>query len=298
MINTYIIIILDLMLKYIDENNIYNIDHLYHFMMSVYFGAFFIGMLWMYLCKYLFKFLNPIGMFVYTSMYDHFFGKKKFPLSTPNLFYNSLKKIESGSRILDFGCGNGICYSNQLIKELVINNNLSIQGIDIDKIYIDKCIKRIKKENLESNIKIRLQDVLAYKEDESNKYDYIIFSESAPLISNNLLKQIISHMKINLLKPNGKIIFINNLTENPTPIMLKLKPLLKYIVMIDFGRVLTKQEFKNLASNINKNVEFNLIAKMNIKNILNFFNLGWTYYFWRAIGIKNYDVEQYEIRFF
>lgn len=295
---TYIILILDLMIDYINENKIYNMNNLYHYVMSVYLSLFFFGLSWHFTNRIIYKTKNKVSDYVYTNIYDYFFGDAKFSLSTPNLFYYTISRFEPNSKVLDFGCGNGICYSNTMIKDIVINNNLQIQGIDIDKVYIEKCIQRIKNEKLESNIKIKLQDVLLYKEDNINKYDYIIFSESAPLISTELLDQILNHMINNLLKSDGKIIFINNLTENPTDSMIKIKPMLKYFCMIDFGRVLTKREFNYLAVRSNKKIEFNLINKMKIRDILKYFKLEWTYLFWNMIGIKNYEVEQYEIKFF
>ncbi len=296
---TYIILLVSSMiLEYINENKIYNIHLIYHYIMNLYFSLFFIGLGWLYLNKNITYCFNSLSDFVYTNIYDYFFGNIEFKLSTPNLFYYSIKKIEPNSRVLDFGCGNGICYSNQLVKDIIIKNNIKIQGIDIDKVYINKCLQRIKRENLDSNVNIHIQDVFTFKLEDKDKFDYIILSESAPLLNEKLLKNIVQHMLKYLLKKNGKIIFINNLTENYTPTMEKLKPLLKYISMIDFGRILTKKEFKELSKELKLDVEFNLIAKMKIRSILNYFNLGWTYYFWRMIGIQNYEVEQYEIKFF
>ena len=253
---------------------------------------------WLYLNKIIVKIKKITIDYFYTNIYDHFFGNPEFKLSTPNLFYYSLKNIEPNSRILDFGCGNGICYSNQLIKDVIKKNNLKIDGIDIDKIYINRCLERIEKDKLGSNINVKLQDIFKYKVENDLKFDYIILSESAPLLSEDFLNLILKYMIKYLLKPNGKIIFINNLTENSSPMVMKLKPMLKYVCMIDFGRILTKKEFIKLADEFNLNVEFNLIAKMNVNSILSFFNMSWTFYIWNLLGVDNYDVEQYEIKFF
>ncbi len=298
MINYILILLLSMFSEYISQNNIYNIHIMYHYLMSIYFSLFFITITWLYFNKIITETTNKISDYIYTNIYDYFFGNPDFKLSTPNLFYYTIKKIKPNSRVLDFGCGNGICYSNQLIKDLIVQNNLQVQGIDIDKVYIEKCLQRIKNEKLQSYVNIKLQDVMEYKVEQEEKYDYIILSESAPLLSEIFLKKIVKHMIKDLLKHDGKIIFINNLTENSTPTMKKIKPLLKYISMIDFGRVLTKEEFISLSKDLDKNIEFNLICKMKLRKILNFFNIGWTFYFWNIIGIQNYEVEQYEIKFF
>ncbi len=294
--NYYIIIILEIMFNYMDENKIHNIEYLYQHMLLICYYIMFIGLVEQFVLINFSYYTNKLGDFLYTNIYDYFFGDKNIVLSTPNLFYYSLNKFESNSRVLDFGCGSGIYYSNENVKKIIMEKNLKIQGIDIDKIYIEKCIKRIEKEKLTNYISIKAQDVFKYNLEQEEKFDYIIFSESAPLLSNELLVSITKYMIENLLKPNGKIVYINNLTENSTPLMRKLKPALKYICMIDFGRVLTRNEFENLSNRVNKNIEINLIAKMKIIDILNYFKLGWTYYLiWKIIGIKNYDVEQYEI---
>lgn len=298
MIYYILISLLNMLSEQIAQNNMNNTHILYDYFIGIYFSMFFATVTWLYLNKIIRNIKNNIYNYVYTNIYDHFFGDPNFKLSTPNLFYYTMKKIKPNSKILDFGCGNGICYSNQFIKDLIFQNNLQIRGIDIDEVYIEKCLQRIKNEKIESNVNIKLQDILEYKVTQEEKYDYIILSESAPLLSEELLKKIVKHMIKYLLKQDGKIVFINNLTENSTPTMKKIKPILKYISMIDFGRVLTKEEFIKLSKDVDKNVEFNLISKMKLKKILNFFYIGWTFYFWNMIGIQNYEVEQYEIKFF
>lgn len=292
------LLISGMILEYINENKIYNIHLIYYYMMNIYFNLFFFGLAWLYLNKHINYYFNNLNDYIYTNIYDYFFGNPEFKLSTPNLFYYSIKKLEPNSKILDFGCGNGICYSNKFVKDIILKNNIKIQGIDIDKVYISKCLQRIKKENLESNVNIQLKDVLKYKVEDVDRFDYIILSESAPLLNKEFLKIIVQHMIEHLLKNNGKIIFINNLTDNCTPVMKKIKPSLKYVSMIDFGRILTKQEFQDLSKELKLEVEFNLIAKMKIRSILKYFNFGWTYYFLKIIGVENYEVEQYEINFF
>jgi cyclopropane fatty-acyl-phospholipid synthase-like methyltransferase len=236
---------------------------------------------------------------MYTNIYDYFFGDTNFKLATPLLFYNTINKIEPNSKVLDFGCGNGICYSNTLIKKSILSNNLTIEGIDIDKVYIKKCKQRIIDENLNSNVTIRLMDVFDYEiKNEEERFDYIIFSESAPVLSDELLTNIINHVIKNLVKTNGKIVFINNLTNDENTAMIKIKPLLKYICMIEFGRVLTQKDFEDKSKQFNKNIKVNLIDKMKLKEVLRYFYLEWGFSILNMYGVNDYDIEQYEIIFF
>ena len=234
---------------------------------------------------------------IYTNLYDFYFGSPSFRLGTPLLFLHSLRKLRPASRVLDFGCGNGICYSNADVKKTVLTQGLQIVGIDIDVPYIERCKRRIDEEHLAENVHIMLQDVFDYRLDsEIERFDYILFSESAPLLSNDLLISMCRHMIEHLLKTDGKIIFINNLTEDSGNAMRVIKPYLKYVTMVEFGRVLTSQDFFDIAKSVKKKATIKLIDKLRVREILNFFRLEWMFLFFSmCFGITNYEVEQFEI---
>lgn len=230
---------------------------------------------------------------IYTKIYDYFFGKLDYKLSTPNLFNDIIKKLPPNSKILDLGCGNGICYDNPDTISYILDNNLQIIGIDINPIYIKYCKERIIKNNLSSNVTIILADIFEHKF--PINFDYVIFSESAPLMSQEFLIKLVKYTDLNLLEIYGKIIFINNLTENPQNFITKIKPYLKYFTMIDFGRLLQKKDFINLANLLDKQVGFRIINKMSIDNVAKYFNLGLVFWIANMFGLKKYDIEQYEI---
>lgn len=227
------------------------------------------------------------------QIYELIFGNKKFPLSTPNLFYSVLKEIPNNSRILDFGCGSGICYRKIDTIDLVVKSNYKITGIDIDKVAIDKFQNKINSNSLGNKINLICGDI--FKMEINEKFDYVIFSESVPLLSGEFLNNLISYIKSNLLQTGGKIIFINNLTENPQSIIKFIKPKIKYITTIDFGRVLSKNEFDNLAKINNMNVTYELLDSMTVEQVANFNNIGFIYKIFNTFGFKNYDVTQYKI---
>jgi SAM-dependent methyltransferase len=234
---------------------------------------------------------------LYIFVYDYFFGNENFKLATPNLYNYSISKLKNNSKVLDFGCGNGICYKNNNVISTIKNKNLNIIGIDIDEIYIKQCSERIITSNLQDNVYIKLMNIFDYEiEEDKHKFDYVVFSESAPLLSNELLVNIIKYIDNNLLKKDGKIIFINNLTDSKNP-MKKLKPYLKYLSLIDFGRLLSLEEFINIADNMNKKITINLIDSMKLKEILSFFTLDYLYYIIKLFGINDYNIDQYEIIF-
>ena len=154
---------------------------------------------------------------IYNKLYDFIVGNL-----TSSLFNTFIKSVENNSKVLDFGCGNGICYINDSTIKIIKNNNINIVGIDINKNYILKCSERIQNSKLENNVSIKLQNLLEYNIiNESEKFDYIIFMESAPLMSNKMIITFIEHMKNNLLKQGGKIVSINNIVNDDNNIILK-----------------------------------------------------------------------------
>jgi hypothetical protein len=98
-----------------------------------------------------------------------------------------------------------------------------------------------------------------------------------------------------LLNENGKIIFINNLVDKPQKITKFLKPKLKYITSIDFGRTLTKLDFDELGYDNNMSVKYELIEKMSVEDISKLYYLNFIYKIFNKFGFKNYDVLQYKI---
>jgi SAM-dependent methyltransferase len=227
------------------------------------------------------------------QIYELIFGNKNFPLSTPNLFYSVLKEIPESSNILDFGCGSGICYKKIDTINLIVKSNHRITGIDINKFAINKFQNKINSNSLAGKIDLKCGDIFAMKINE--KFDYVIFSESAPLLSPEFLIQVSSHIKTNLLKEGGKLIFINNLAENPQFITRVIKPKLKYITTIDFGRVIVKNEFDNLALANQMKVKFELLDSLTVEQVAKFYNISIIYKIFNIFGLKNYDVAQYKI---
>jgi alpha-N-acetylglucosaminidase len=227
------------------------------------------------------------------QIYELMFGNKKFRLSTPNLFYSVIKEIPHNSSILDFGCGSGVCYRNIDTINHVVKSNYKITGVDINKVAINKFQNKINSNSLNGRINLMSGDIFTL--DFGGKFDYVIFSESAPLLSDNYINNVVSHIKSNLLVPGGKIIFINNLMDNPQNITRFLKPKLKYITTIDFGRVLTKSDFDNLALANDMQVSYKLLDSMTVEQVALFHNIGFIYKIFSKLGFKNYDVDQYKI---
>jgi len=246
-----------------------------------------------WLIYYFFNKIKNYTESTYSKIYDKLFGDTNYILSTPNLLNKVITNFPPNTKILDLGCGNGICYNHKDTINYIKKNNLQITGIDIDPIYIKFCKQRIIDNKLESNVIILLQDVFEYQT--LDKFDYIIFSESAPLMSQTFLCKITNYVSDNLLKRKGKMIFINNLLENPSIMVKFFKPLLKYIIWTDFGRVLKKKEFEEIADSLGKKISFKIIGSLSLSNIAKYFKLEYLYMILNKFGLTNYDIEQYSI---
>lgn len=238
--------------------------------------------------------LNIFVKKIKNTIYSKTFANNKFKLSTPTLFYSSIKNVESGSKILDFGCGNGSCYKTNEMLLLIKKKNLKITGVDIDKYSINIFNEYINENELNEffDLKNDINEI-----PNSEKFDYIIFSESVPLLNKKFLNNLIYHIKQNFMKINSQIIFINNLVDKPTTFLKFIKPKLKYFTTLDFGEVITHDYFDEL-SNIN-NFMLNkiLLDMMSLEEIFYFFNLKYLYYFLHHCGMQNYDIKQYKIIF-
>ncbi|MEK7485509.1 MAG: methyltransferase domain-containing protein [Planctomycetota bacterium] len=143
------------------------------------------------------------------------------------------------SKILDIGIGNGVMlhqyHSN--IRDL----RLSIEGIDLNKHYLKQCQKLIEHYNLESQIKLERLDFLATPI--PSCFDYVFFSMSFMLFPDQRKALDIATAMLN---PGGQIIFGLTIQMKESRTLEFLKPKLKYISTIDFGKVTYEEEFLNL----------------------------------------------------
>ena len=193
--------------------------------------------------------MNYITSYIRNSLYNFWISNL-----TPILYKSVLEIIPYDSYILEVGIGNGICVGKN--AELIKEKRLNILGIDIDNDYLQLCNQYISKEQLTNNVIAKNQDLLTM---ESTKtFDYILFMESYPVISIELMKDMMKKCK-KLLSINGRIIFVHNLVYSKNTLVDIIKPRMKYIplINIDFGRLVTHDEFNVFI----KESSYNIIKK-------------------------------------
>jgi protein-L-isoaspartate O-methyltransferase len=226
--------------------------------------------------------------------YEKLFGNNTNNLSTPNLFYLSLNNDEIiyNSTILDVGCGSGICYKNNAIIDLIIKKELEINCIDINKTALDNFQKYINNNNLNYLIQILQKDLFNHT---NKKYDYVIFSESAPVIPEHILYKMINHIKNNLLNESGKIIFINNIDDTPPFLIKFFKSKLKYFTTVDFGQTLNFDYFNEIKNIFFMDIEYKILASNTLGNVCLIHKLYFIYNLLKFFNLHNYLINQYEI---
>lgn len=199
-----------------------------------------------------------------------------FHINNTHILYKKvLENLPDKSKILEVGIGNGACVEKN--ADLIKNKGFEIDGIDIDKEYLDVCNERIVKCDLTSQVTAKEQDLL--KMDDTKKYDYIFFMESYPVIPVDIMKMMMDKCK-SLLLCKGKVIFVHNLVDKKKWFVNFIKPRAVNIplVQVDFGRLTTHTEFDDFIQDVNYEisqksllVDIDLNSHYNI-NLPNFIN--------------------------
>lgn len=160
--------------------------------------------------------------------------------ATHHCYQNCLNYFGQNASILDVGIGNGIMLKTY--HPLIKSKRFKITGLDINKEYLNHCDCLIHNYGLEDYIKICNQPVESYMPQGNSRFDFILFSMSFMLLPDQ--RGVLQRVK-NWLKPNGQIVFFQTVYRMPFKLMEFIKPRLKYITTIDFGRVTYETEFFN-----------------------------------------------------
>jgi SAM-dependent methyltransferase len=235
----------------------------------------------------IYNYYKKMKGFINYKSYNYLFNSDN-KISTIKGYKYILNNIEENSKILDVGVGVGIYFNDNEIIRLIKDKNISIYCIDIDKEGIKYCINNIYKNELEDNVIVSYINFFDIKD----KFDYILFIESFPVIENELFKDMLDK-SYNLLNNNGKILLYHNLFDNEwkDSIFYMIKPYLKYITCVDFGKSTTLDEMKNFCDKMEREYDINLIEESNIIDCnLNYIISIILYYFYSDFNMKQYII--------
>lgn len=154
-----------------------------------------------------------------------------------------LRRLPVGARVLDVGIGTGSALAEN--DQLVVEREIKIVGVDYEQAYVTKCEQVIRDTpGLVGRACVVCKSV--YDEDllaAANKtaemppkelFDAIYFSGSISLMPDPAEAL---RATARLLKPNGVIYITQTFQRKGTKIMEIVKPLLKYVTTIDFGKL-------------------------------------------------------------
>lgn len=175
---------------------------------------------------------------VRSKVYGSFFGAQN-PVSTQWAYDAILHKIPDNATILDIGCGDGIYFTNPSVIQTIRRKNLKIYAIDIDVGAVKICDERISKGGLSDLVSCKAISVTDVKD----KYDYVLWMESYPVIDTELFSVLFKH---SLTLAKEKTMLYHNLVQDDeaTWFWRASKPLLNYLTLVDFGRLTTMTEMR------------------------------------------------------
>jgi SAM-dependent methyltransferase len=155
---------------------------------------------------------------------------------TSRWYAEVLRRVPEGAALLDVGIGTaGALLAN---ADLVKRKRLRVTGIDIDADYVERARRRLRNSPLTDSAEVRLESVYDHQ---GGPYGAVYFSGSFMLLP--APEQALRHCSA-LVDPGGRIFFTQTIQQQPARWMEILKPMLKGVTSIDFGRVTYEDDFK------------------------------------------------------
>jgi SAM-dependent methyltransferase len=176
--------------------------------------------------------------------------------ATEHCYKNCLSYFPDRSDVLDVGIGNGTMLKK--FHSVIKSKGLKITGVDINKVYIDHCDHLIRTFRLEDHIQINYDSIESYEPPQNKSFDFILFSMSFMLFKD---RQLVLDKIRDYMKPGGKIVFFQTMFKEKFRLMEFIKPKLKYVTTVDFGRVTYENEFFDLLDRNSLSISRDLLIK-------------------------------------
>ncbi|HEX8271074.1 MAG TPA: class I SAM-dependent methyltransferase [Longimicrobiaceae bacterium] len=155
---------------------------------------------------------------------------------TSRWYAEVLRRVPEGAALLDVGIGTaGALLAN---ADAVRRKRLRVVGVDVDADYLARARRRLGDALLGDRVEVRLESVYDHR---GGPYDAVYFSGSFMLLPEP--ERALRHCGA-LLSPGGRIFFTQTLQTKPARWLEILKPMLKRLTTIDFGRVTYEDDFR------------------------------------------------------
>jgi len=147
-----------------------------------------------------------------------------------------LARLPRGCRLLDVGIGTGTALLAN--AALLTAREVRVVGVDIDDTYVERCRRGIGAAGLAERIAVHRESVTEHR---GGPYDAVYFSGSFMLLPDPAAA--LRHVGT-LLAPGGRVYFTQTMEHHRSRLLEVVKPLLRRLTTIDFGRVTYEPEFR------------------------------------------------------
>jgi SAM-dependent methyltransferase len=155
---------------------------------------------------------------------------------TTSWYREVLDRLPEGARVLDVGIGTGTALVG--CADLVRAKQLQLTGLDIDPDYLARCRVRMARAGLSEQVTPLLASVYDHR---GGPYDAVYFSASLMLLPDPVAA--IAHTAAQLT-PDGRLFSTQTFHHRRSPVLERIKPAIKRITTINFGRVTYEDEFR------------------------------------------------------
>lgn len=157
---------------------------------------------------------------------------------TAGWYREVLTRLPDRARVLDVGIGTGGAVAR--CADLIRDKDLRIVGVDIDRDYLDRCVRRVTRAGLDNHVSARLASVYDHT---GGPYDAVYFSASLMLLPDPV--GAITRVG-EQLAPDGQLFFTQTFENRRSPIAERVKPMIRHLTSIQFGRVTYEHEFRRV----------------------------------------------------
>jgi len=203
--------------------------------------------------RMLFGLLVIIGYLVLTAVWRLFPGLKAdiydflIIRMTTKWYAAVLERCAGGDRIIDVGIGTATALVNN--KEILQRKNLVVVGIDPEAEYIKKAGEVISAAGISERCKVNCASIydpkLRMLFTGAARFDAAYFSGSLTLMPDPAAAL---KCAASMLTDKGVIYITQTFQNRPSPIMERLKPLLRRFTSVDFGKVFYHAEVQSIVA--------------------------------------------------
>ena len=147
-----------------------------------------------------------------------------------------LGRLPTGCRLLDVGIGTGAALIAN--ADLLVEKDVRVVGVDVDAAYVERCRHALIDHGLDERASVRVESIDAH---EGGPYDAVYFSGSFMLLPDPA--GTLRHVR-SLVVPGGSVYFTQTFEHRRSRVAELVKPLLRPLTGIDFGRVTYEPAFR------------------------------------------------------